>query len=276
MRLLVVADLHYSLPQYDWLVDFVGGFDAVIIAGDHIDLSSSVDWQAQSLVVRKYVERIAARTRLITCSGNHDLDSRNPLGEKVAQWVRDLARAGIPSDGSSLTIGDTLITVCPWWDGPLARADVARLLEDAAAARSKRWIWVHHAPPDRSPTSWSGKSYFGDAALSEWIAAHRPDIVFSGHVHQSPFVASGSWVDRIGPTWVFNAGHQFGAPPAHIVLNTDEATALWFSAAGAELVHLDQPLARPVGRLTELPAWFTSSDRAGDPIRARIPGSVGG
>ena len=46
MRLLVVADLHYSLPQYDWLVDFVGGFDAVIIAGDHIDLSSSVDWQA--------------------------------------------------------------------------------------------------------------------------------------------------------------------------------------------------------------------------------------
>jgi Icc-related predicted phosphoesterase len=274
--MLVVADLHYSLPQYDWLLASADDFDVVIIAGDHIDLSSIVDWRAQSVVVRKYVERLKAKTRLITCSGNHDLDSRNPLGEKVAQWVSDLSRDGVPSDGASLAVDDTLITVCPWWDGPLVRADVARLLSEAAAKRTRRWIWVHHAPPDRSPTSWSGSRYFGDAELVQWIELHQPDIVFSGHVHQSPFVKSGSWVDRIGSTWVFNAGHQFGAPPAHIIFDTEEDMALWFSAAGNQFVHLDQPLVRPVAKLTERPAWLTSPGRAAGPSPERIPGSVGG
>jgi Icc-related predicted phosphoesterase len=276
MRILVVADLHYSLPQYDWLLGVAAEFDVVVIAGDHIDLGSLVDWRAQSLVVRKYVERLKAKTRLITCSGNHDLDSRNPLGEKVAQWIGNLSGDGVSSDGASLAVDDTLITVCPWWDGPLVRADVARLLSEAAPKRRARWIWVHHAPPDGSPTSWAGSRYFGDAELVQWIETHRPNIVFSGHVHQSPFVASGSWVDRIGSTWVFNAGHQFGAPPAHIVYDTDAEMALWFSAAGKQFVHLDRPLERPVARFAESPAWLTSPGRAADPSPARIPGFAGG
>ena len=37
MRCLVVADLHYSLPQYDWLVNVADSFDLVIIAGDHLE-----------------------------------------------------------------------------------------------------------------------------------------------------------------------------------------------------------------------------------------------
>ena len=275
MRILVVADLHYSLPQYDWLLGIAEEFDIVIIAGDHIDLSSLVDWRAQSVVVRKYIERLKAKTRLITCSGNHDLDSRNPLGEKVAQWIRDLSRDDVSSDGASLVVEDMLITICPWWDGPLVREDIARLLAADAAKRTGRWIWVHHAPPDRSPTSWAGNRYFGDAELAQWIEAHKPDIVFSGHVHQSPFLASGSWVDRIGPTWVFNAGHQFGAPPAHIIFDSDAEMALWFSAAGNQFVHLDRPLERPIAKLGDLPVWLTSPGRAGDPIQARIPGSAG-
>jgi Icc-related predicted phosphoesterase len=276
MRILVVADLHYSLPQYDWLLGVAGDFDAIIIAGDQLDIASGVDWQAQSLVVRKYAERIASRSKLIICSGNHDLDRRNSLGEKVAQWIRDLSRDGIPADGSSLTLGDTLITVCPWWDGPLTRIDVSRLLGEAAARRKKSWIWVHHAPPDRSPVSWSGNRHFGDAELGEWIAEHRPDVVFSGHVHQAPFVAHGSWVDRIGSTWVFNAGREHGAPPSYIVFDSENATALWFSSVRRELVRLDRPLERPLAPMTELPAWLTSRGPAGDPIRARIPGSAGG
>ena len=42
-------------------------------------------------------------------------------------------------------------------------------------------------------------------------------------MHQSPFVKDGSWVDRIGETWVFNAGQQFGVPPTHIIIDTDAA-----------------------------------------------------
>src|SRR3954471_993907 len=34
MRALVVADLHYSLPQFDWLLAAAPEFDLVIFAGD--------------------------------------------------------------------------------------------------------------------------------------------------------------------------------------------------------------------------------------------------
>jgi Icc-related predicted phosphoesterase len=262
MRCLVVADLHYALPQFDWVTEVAGRFDVVIIAGDLLDLSSMVDWRAQTVVVRKYIDLLHAKTRLISCSGNHDLDSRDLSGEKVARWIADFSLRGVPSDGQSFSFEDMLFTICPWWDGPVARARLAEQLAADALRRPARWIWVHHAPPDKSPTSWTGSRHFGDTALSEWIEKYAPDIVFSGHVHQSPFAKGGSWVDKIGSTWVFNAGHQYGAPPAHIILDTDADEAVWISAAGIQSVRLGQPLERPVLPLHALPAWITAADRA--------------
>ncbi len=256
MRYLVVADLHYALPQYDWVVNVAGEFDVVIMAGDHLDLGSMVDWRAQTVVVRKYLELIAAKTHLVTCSGNHDLDARDDAGEKVARWIGELGHLGVLADGQSIRCHGTLFTACPWWDGPLTRERVAGQLADAAALRNGGpWFWIHHAPPDKSPTSWDGHRYFGDEPLAGWITSFQPDIVFSGHVHQSPFVHDGSWVDRIGTTWVFNAGRQYGAPPSHIVIDTDEQEAVWFSAAGVQSVRLDRPLERPVPALGALPGW---------------------
>ena len=266
MRCLIVADLHYSLPQYDWLIHTAPRFDVVIIAGDHLDISSLVDIRAQSVVVRKYIALLGARTRLLTCSGNHDLDSRDPSGEKTARWIRDLAERGVPADGQSFACKDTLFTICPWWDGPLTRDRIAAQLAADQPKRTGRWFWVHHAPPDRSPTSWAGSRYAGDEPVLEWIGAFKPDIVFSGHVHQSPFTQGGSWVDRIGDTWVFNAGHQFGAPPTHVVVDTDENEAIWISAAGVQSVRLDRPLERPIPPRRSLPSWLT--DPVGDPIPA--------
>jgi predicted phosphodiesterase len=48
MRLLLVADLHYSLPQFDWVLDIASDFDVVVLAGDHLDLASLVDGRAQN------------------------------------------------------------------------------------------------------------------------------------------------------------------------------------------------------------------------------------
>jgi Icc-related predicted phosphoesterase len=268
MKCLVVADLHYSLPQYDWVLSVAGNFDVVIIAGDHLDVSSIVDSRAQTVVVGKYIELLRAKTRLITCSGNHDLDSRDGQGEKVAKWISDFRYLNVPADGTSVLLEDTLFTICPWWDGPLTRDRIAAQLAADAPKRPARWIWVHHAPPDNSPTSWGGSRYFGDTSLVEWISELKPDIVFSGHVHQSPFTKGGSWVDRIGSTWVFNAGHQYGAPPAHIVFDSEHAEAVWISAAGVQSVKLDMQLERPLPPLTALPAWLTSAGRAGDPSPA--------
>src|ERR1700755_3228093 len=80
MRCLVVADLHYALPQFDWLLSAGSQFDVVIFAGDALDLGSMVDYHAQILVVRKYLERLAGVTKVMLCSGNHDLDERNAAG----------------------------------------------------------------------------------------------------------------------------------------------------------------------------------------------------
>ncbi|MGB6346110.1 MAG: metallophosphoesterase family protein [Methyloceanibacter sp.] len=261
MRLLLVADLHYSLPQFDWVLETAADFDVVVMAGDHLDIASIVDGRAQSVVVRKYFSRLRAKTRLLICSGNHDLDSRNEAGEKIAKWLGKSQSEGILSDGESIIIGETLFTACPWWDGPTVRDGIATQLAKAAANRAKQWIWLHHAPPDKSPTSWGGARYFGDVELKDWIEQYQPDMVLSGHVHQSPFVSEGSWVDRLGTTWVFNAGQHPGAPPAHIIIDTSIGEALWFSSAGRQFVHLGQPLERPVPKLEALPDWLKAVDR---------------
>ncbi|MES2752648.1 MAG: metallophosphoesterase [Pseudomonadota bacterium] len=275
MRCLVVADLHYSLPQFDWLVSAASHFDVVIIAGDALDIGSVVDFHAQIVVVRKYLARLSSVTRVILCSGNHDLDERDEAGEKISRWIGDVGSLGIAHDGDSLTIGKTHFTICPWWDGPRVKEQIGRQLQSAAAEpHSDRWIWIHHAPAANSPTSWGGARYFGDAELVQWIESYKPDMVLSGHVHQSPFVKDGSWFDRLGDTWVFNVGQQFGRPPAHIMLDLDNEKAYWFSAAGEQSIDLGQPLQRPAEKIAAFPDWLIAVSRAGDQAGGPIPATL--
>ena len=83
MRCLVVADLHYSLPQFDWLLSAAPHFDLVIFAGDALDVGSFVDFRAQIVVVRKYLTLLSGITRVILPAENErDLDD-------IPQDVRD-------------------------------------------------------------------------------------------------------------------------------------------------------------------------------------------
>ena len=68
--------------------------------------------------------------------------------------------------------------------------------------------------------------------------------MLTGHVHEPPFRADGGWADRIGDTWVFNAGRQGGPVPARIEIDLDARTAAWISGLGCEELHLDD-LAAP-------------------------------
>jgi hypothetical protein len=261
MRTLVVADLHYSLPQYDWLVAQAPYFDLVILAGDHVDLSSPVDGPAQIVVLGKYLDLLRQATRVITCSGNHDLDSRDARGEKTSAWIEGLSGNGVPADGDSVMLDDTLITICKWWDGPLAQAELGEQLARDAERSKKHWHWVHHAPMHDSATSWSGSRSMGDMALKTWIEEFAPDMVYSGHIHHTPFVPNGSWVDRIGKTWVFNVGQHLGVPPPHIMIDSDRNEAVWMSMAGIQCVRLDQPLERPIHYINMPPEWVTSLEK---------------
>jgi Icc-related predicted phosphoesterase len=275
MRCLVVADLHYSLPQFDWLLAAAPEFDLVIFAGDALDIGSAVDFRAQIVVVKKYLSLLSGLTRVILCSGNHDLDERSAEGEKIARWIGEVRELGIACDGDSLVISDTLFTVCPWWDGPLVKSRLESQLGESAAQRLEQWIWVHHAPPANSPTSWGGKRFFGDVELVQWIRDYQPSMVISGHVHQSPFIPDGSWFDRLGNTWVFNTGLQHGRPPVCIVLDLDESKAYWLAAGEAQCIDLRAPLLRPAAPIQHPPAWLISLDRIADPSLAR-PASAAG
>jgi hypothetical protein len=76
-------------------------------------------------------------------------------------------------------------------------------------------------------------------------------MVISGHVHQSPFIPDGSWFDRLGATWVFNAGLQPGRPPVHIVLDIEDGKAFWLAAGDEQFIDLNAPLRRPAAPVAD-------------------------
>lgn len=245
MSLLFVADLHYALKQFDWLIAHAAEYEALIIGGDLLDIAGALDTDVQIVVMQKYLQRLRQLTRLIVSSGNHDGDARNAADESVARWILASKTPQSFVDGDSLELGGALITVCPWWDGPASRADLETLLARDAAKPKQKWIWIHHAPPHESPVSWTGKRFAGDEFLTAWIRQYQPDLVLSGHIHNAPFYAEGSWIDRIGRTWVFNPGKQPGPQPTSLALDLDQMKIAWISAEGAEIRELALPEEAP-------------------------------
>lgn len=238
MQILLASDLHYALTQFDFLVQVAPEFDLIVLAGDHLDISSAVELDAQIVVIVRYLELLRDATTVVASSGNHDLTGEDANGERAAVWLDEARAAGIPTDGDTIELGDTLVTICPWWDGPLGRAAVEAQFERDAARRTGRWIWVYHWPPVGSPTSWTGASHYGDPDLRGWIERYGPDIVLAGHVHQPPFKPGGSWCDRIGDTWIFNPGKQIGPIPTMVEIDLAAGTAAWHSLAGDEEIDL--------------------------------------
>lgn len=247
MKLLFVADLHYGLKQFDWLMANSPGFDAVLIGGDLLDLSSALDLETQIVVVEKYLSRISRTSRLLVSSGNHDGDARNAAQESICLWLHEAKADQLHVDGESVELGDMLVTICPWWDGPETRAEVERLLERAAARPKQKWIWIHHAPPAGSPVCWTGRKSAGDEVLTDWIRRFSPDLVLSGHIHNAPFYPDGSWIDRIGRTWVFNVGRQIGPQPSFVILDLEAMNARWISADEDVTRDLSVPAASVAG-----------------------------
>jgi predicted phosphodiesterase len=239
MRLLLVSDLHYCLPQFDWLVQVAPQYDLLVLAGDCLDIASAVPLDAQTVVVRRYLGLLGAATRVAVASGNHDLTAPDARGEQSAPWLAEARGGAVACDGDTLDICDTRISICPWWDGPLGRDALQARLAAEAAARPARWIWVYHWPPLASPTCWTGRRHYGDAEVGGWIDRFQPDLVLTGHVHEPPFKPAGHWVDRRGGSWIFNAGRQIGPVPAHIQIDLDAGTASWLSMMGREDLRLD-------------------------------------
>ena len=254
MKILLVADIHYALKQFDWLLTEAGHYDAVVLAGDLLDSSAIASPDAQIIVVRTYLEGLAEQAPVVVCSGNHDLD-RVVAGERVAGWLGNFEGLEVCCDGEAVEVGDVLISALPWWDGPIVKDAIAAQLDRDASRRKRCWVWAHHAPPSDSPVAWGGARHYGDPDLRDLIERHAPDVVCSGHVHHAPFVRDGSWADRIGSTWCFNMGQQIGPVPCHIAFHLGEREALWFSMEGGERIDMDAN-AVTRERLQRGPAWL--------------------
>ncbi len=240
MKILVASDLHYRLKQFDWLNSQAGHCDAMIIAGDMLDISSHLDLGVQIVVMKKYLKNIGEKIPLLVCSGNHDGNEKNENDEYIARWLQEARDKQVYVDGDNVFFGSTLITVFPWWDGDVTKQEVAEQIKQSSQLEYEKWIWIYHAPPDKSLTSWVGKRFIGDAELNKWIEQYQPDMVVSGHIHESPFKTDGSWVDQLGKTWIFNAGSHIGDVPAHIILDIEAMSAEWYSLAGNDSRQLEQ------------------------------------
>ena len=238
MRALLVSDLHYDLRKLDWVLTQAADVDLLVVAGDLLDIVSSVPLDAQIVVVLEYLARFADRTTTVVCSGNHDLDHRTASEEKATRWILDARASGVVVDGDSITVGGWLISSCAWWEGPATLGEMEAGLARAAEQRVGPWLWVYHGPPE-GPLAWTGSRHYGDPELPRLLEQHRPDIVLCGHIHQAPFVDGGGWAEQRGTTWLFNGGHQRGQTPCHVFLDLDERTAAWWSFEGAGEVSLD-------------------------------------
>ncbi len=232
MRMLTASDLHYRLPALDWLLAACSDYDAIVIAGDLLNVASPVPLDAQIVVLDSYLHQMAERTRVFVTSGNHDLDGPGVHGEQIASWLRRRRMGDIHTDEQSVDVGDVRVTLCPWWDGPATRELLEQQLQAAAGGRPEWWIWVYHSPPAGTPLCFDGRRAFPDDELAGWIGEYQPDVVMCGHIHQAPWVDGGDWRARLGRSWVFNAGQARARMPAHIVVDTAEATATWYGLAG--------------------------------------------
>jgi Icc-related predicted phosphoesterase len=238
VRILSVSDLHYRLPHYDWLVRAAADADVVVLAGDLADVVSPVPLDVQSVVLTTYLAALSERALVVASSGNHDLDGPGTTGEQVAGWLHRAGADRVLVDHTTRDVDGVRFTVCPWWDGPLTRAEVGAQLSDAAVDRPDLWVWVYHSPPAGTVLARDGRREFPDHDLAAWIEEHQPDIVICGHIHQAPWARGGSWHARLGRTQVFNAGKQIGPVPPHITFDTEARTAHWFGVFDSETIDL--------------------------------------
>ena len=234
MRLLVAADIHDNLRQMAWLEAAASQYDAVIIAGDLLDVTGHRPLDAQRRTMQEALRLISMRAPVLVASGNHDATDDGDCA-----WLREIAGPRLFVDGSTVAWNGVAVTLWPW------RAAGATALPQGAAhdLPGVTRIWVHHAPPGgtRVGCCADGKAPGGSAGLVERIHRHRPTLVVSGHTPDAPFRPKGGWGDRVGDSMCVNPGRQHGHEPAYIIVDEKAGQASWVTATCRD----DRPLPTP-------------------------------
>jgi hypothetical protein len=116
MKVLLTADLHSNLDWFRWLEEEAGKYELVCIAGDLLDAFSKVVLGDQAAQAKGFLYRLAGKTSVAVCSGNHDeteivppsLLSAEP--RYAASWLEEMREVpDLITDGRTRLIRNQLI-----------------------------------------------------------------------------------------------------------------------------------------------------------------------
>ncbi len=196
LRILGVVDLHWSGERPPRLPD-PSGFDLVLLAGD---LTNFLGPEHASRIVEPLRD---SGVPLMAVCGNCDQPAVDDYFREIDV---DLDRRARVFGGVRL-VG--LSGGLPFGDLPYERTEddyervAAEAFGQAAAVAGKPTMLVTHQPPFGTACDLARGRHVGSRSIRAAVERHRPDLVFSGHIHEA--IGAGA----IGPTRVVNPGPWF-------------------------------------------------------------------
>ncbi|MBI4344425.1 MAG: metallophosphoesterase [Euryarchaeota archaeon] len=194
MRLLCISDIHGSLESLPRVKGELEGADLIVLAGDITNFGGRQEVEG---IVEEFLK---LNPRLLAVPGNCD---RPGVNEVLAERGISLHGTGRVIEGIGF-FGTGGSNSTPFgtpqeyeeeelW-GFLTRGH--QMAVDAA-----RLVMVSHSPPHgmRVDTTRAGV-HAGSRKVREFVDAHQPDLVISGHIHE----AKGT--DTLGRSLLLNCG----------------------------------------------------------------------
>jgi Icc-related predicted phosphoesterase len=266
MKLLLVSDLHRDGKKLLWLLEEAPSHDALLVAGDHLNIFSNVSFSEQQAGAIRWSNVVRENKSFFAwCSGNHDfpngdctlMSSASPL------WMQDKEYSGdFVGDGQSRILcgacGSFVITTIPW---PITSGDLfiegkmiphidfikalLRQGDDLRKQEKAPWIVLIHEPPAPSPLA-VGYSAPEAEFTRRIIELAQPDFSLHGHIHDAPMRQGGSWIWHIGRTICFNPGQSsLGEQPHFILLEYSSPTdwkATWQGSGSSQTTSNENPI----------------------------------
>jgi len=239
MKILVLGDLHSRQDWFSWLAQRIPEFDLIAIPGDMLDIFQPDIESQKQFVIDWFSLEIDRGKPLAWCSGNHDMTRWSfmyPNLKPCACWTDQIRFDSVVGDSETKvfisTDGESFLVTClPYCElqSDAWISAMERILEDGSEERRRRgcsWMVLSHEPPSAAATATTESGILGSDLFGRWIRRFQPDLVFSGHFHQAPFIAQ-FW-DRLDRTFCVNAGHVANASfPSHIVIDTGTGKAMF-------------------------------------------------